>query len=97
MEYFFRTYQCGQIGQILKASDNNYFAQIAHIFRHFFKGVQIFEFLVKTFLGNFYRHLATFYWSHWHLPTNVRSKVRRHFWLAKLNYFIKITMIDLRP
>ena len=22
-------------------------------------------FLVKSFLGNFYRHLATFYWSHW--------------------------------
>ena len=21
--------------------------------------------LVKSFLGNFYRHLATFYWSHW--------------------------------
>ena len=23
-------------------------------------------FLVKSFLGNFYRHLAIFYWSHWH-------------------------------
>ena len=22
-------------------------------------------FVVKSFLGNFYRHLATFYWSHW--------------------------------
>ena len=22
-------------------------------------------FLAKSFLGNFYRHLATFYWSHW--------------------------------
>ena len=22
-------------------------------------------FLVKSFLGNFYRHWATFYWSHW--------------------------------
>ena len=29
-----------------------------------------FIFLVKSFLGNFYRHLATFYWSHW----SVRSR-----------------------
>ena len=27
-------------------------------------------FLVNSFLGNFYRHLAIFYWSHWsHSPT----------------------------
>ena len=25
-------------------------------------------FLVKSFLGNFYRHLATFFWSHWQQP-----------------------------
>ena len=27
------------------------------------------NFQVKSFLGNFYRHLATFYWSHWYGPT----------------------------
>ena len=31
---------------------------------NFCKGVKIFNFLVKFSLGNFYRHLATFYWSH---------------------------------
>ena len=31
---------------------------------NFCKGVKIFIFLVKSFLSNFYRHLATFYWSH---------------------------------
>ena len=25
-------------------------------------------FLVESFLGNFYGHLATFYWSHWLRP-----------------------------
>ena len=29
----------------------------------FCKGVKIFQ--VKSFLGNFYRHLAIFFWSHW--------------------------------
>ena len=34
-------------------------------FRHFFVKVsKCFNFLIKSFLGNFYRHLATFYWSH---------------------------------
>ena len=31
----------------------------------FCKGVKIFHFLVKSFLGNFYRLLAFFFWSHW--------------------------------
>ena len=30
-------------------------------------------FLVKSFLGNFYRHLATFYWSHW--TSSLRGEV----------------------
>ena len=38
----------------------------------FVKVSKCFIFLVKSFLGNFYRHLATFYWSHWHRP-NFRS------------------------
>ena len=54
---------CDQIGQFIalwatfKACGNNYFAQITHIFR---QGVEIFHFPVKSFLGTFYRHLATF-------------------------------------
>ena len=31
---------------------------------NFYKGVKIFIFLVKSFLGNFYWHLAIFFWSH---------------------------------
>ena len=37
---------------------------------NFCKGVKIFHFLVKSFLGNFYRHLAIFFWSHCSLPTS---------------------------
>ena len=61
-------WQCDQIGcllhfgQLFKAFGHNYFAQIADIFKQIFKGVKIFHFfLVKSFLGNFYRRLATFY------------------------------------
>ena len=53
-------------GQLFKACGNNYFGQIAHIIRQFFVKVsKSFNILVKSFLCNFLRHLATFYWSHW--------------------------------
>ena len=50
-------------GQLFKACGNNYFFQIDHIFMQFFKAVKALIFLVKSFVGNFQRHLATFYWS----------------------------------
>ena len=53
-----------QFGQHFKACGNNYFAQIAHNLDYFCKGFKDFHFLVKSFLGIFCRHLATFYWSH---------------------------------
>ena len=52
------------LGNFFKPCGNNYFAQIAHIFGNFFNGVEIFHFSIQIILGNFYRHLATFYWSH---------------------------------
>ena len=53
-------------GQLFKACGNNYFVQIvSHYEAIFVKVSKSFIFLVKSFLGNFYRHLATFYWSHW--------------------------------
>ena len=51
-------------GQLFQASGNNFYAQITHILGNFCKGVQIFYFSSKIMFGNFYRHLATFYWSH---------------------------------
>ena len=51
-------------GQLFKALGNNKFAQISHILRQFLKGVKIYHFMVKSLLGNFYRHLAIFFWSH---------------------------------
>ena len=62
--------QCDQIGwllhfgQLFKVYGNNYLAKISHILGHFAKELKSFIFLVKSFLGNFYRHLATFNWSH---------------------------------
>ena len=52
-------------GQLFKALGNNYFAQNSHILC---KGVKIFNFFIEIILGNFYRHMATFYWSHWPRP-----------------------------
>ena len=54
-------------GQLFKACGNNYFAQLALIIRQFSYRFQNIPFLVvKSFLGNFYRHLATIYCSHVH-------------------------------
>ena len=44
-------------GQLFKACGNNYFVQIAHILGNFCKGVKYCIFLVKSFLGNFYRDI----------------------------------------
>ena len=48
-------------GQLFKAYGNNLFAQISQILRQFFAKVsKALIFLVKSFLGNFYRHLALY-------------------------------------
>ena len=52
-------------GQLFKAFGNIYFAQISHTLRQFLQRCQNLSFfLVKSVLGNFYRHLAIFFWSH---------------------------------
>ena len=38
-------------GQPFKACGNNYFDQIAHIFKHFYKGVKIFHFSNEIIFG----------------------------------------------
>ena len=38
---------------------------LPHSYAIFVKLSKSFIFLVKPFLGNFYRHLAIFFWSHW--------------------------------
>ena len=59
-----------EFGQLFKAFGNNYFAQISLILRQFCKKVsKSIIFLVKSFMGKFYRHLAIFFWSHWQVPT----------------------------
>ena len=62
-------------GQIFKACGINYFA--LHFYTIFVKASKTFIFLVKSFLGNFYRHLATFFWSHWTTTTTVIRRLRR--------------------
>ena len=52
--------------QLFKAIGNNQFSPISPILRQIFVKVsKSFIFLVKPFLGDFYRHLAIFIWSHW--------------------------------
>ena len=58
------------IGKHFKAHGNNNFAQSANTFLAIFVNLsKSFILLEKSFLGNFYRHLAIFYWSHW-LPND---------------------------
>ena len=49
------------------------------------KGVKSFIFLVKSFLGNFYRHLSTFYWSCCQCDQMLESKFTHifHHWPKK--------------
>ena len=64
MQYICSVTRLGDLldfGQLFKVFGNNWFAQIYHIL---VKVSKSFIFLVKSFLGNFYRHKATFYWSH---------------------------------
>ena len=67
--------------KLFKACGNSYFDQIAtHIFGNFCKGVKIFLFACEIILGNFYRHLATIYWSRcW----------GSHQWWFQLNFPLK--------
>ena len=49
-------------GLLFKAFGNNYFVQISHIVTQYFVKVsKSIIFLVKSFLGNFYRNLAIFF------------------------------------
>ena len=61
-------------------------------FRQFCKGVNIFHFLVVSFLGNFYRHLASFY-----LVTlqSSSSSSSWWWWRGRLNLLPNITSIEL--
>ena len=47
---------------------------LPHSYAIFVKVSKYFILLVKSFLGNFYRHLATFYWSHWLVSTDLGQK-----------------------
>ena len=65
-------------GQLFKACGNNSFAQIYHFLGNFCKGVKFCHLSSEIILGTFYRHLATFYWSHClAVVTNVTTKKSR--------------------
>ena len=58
-------------GQQFKAGGNNskpvatiILPKLPTLLGNFCKGAKIIHFLIKSYLGNFYRHLAIFIWSH---------------------------------
>jgi len=64
--------QCDQIGWFFCTLGNHskpdatiILPKLPTLLGNFCKGVKIIHFLLKSFLGNFYRHLAIFIWSHW--------------------------------
>ena len=53
-------------GQLFKAfGSNSICPNLPHFLAIYAKVSKSIIFLVKSFLGNFDRHLASFYWSHW--------------------------------
>ena len=56
---------------------------------NFRKGVKIYHFSIEINLGNFYRHLATFYWSHCIWATYLRT-CNRFWWENKVWYKLYI-------
>ena len=66
--------QCNQIGRfiVLWATFQNpwqiFLPKSPTFLVNFVKLSKSFIFIVKLFLANFYRHLATFYWSRWLQP-----------------------------
>ena len=61
---------------------------------YFCKGVKIVNFSSEIILGNFYRHLANFYWSHWpHRSFRQREFAKNKF---LINPFRKRRALDTR-
>ena len=65
-----------RFGQLLKAPVATIIFPRSPTFKAIFvKGSKSFIFLVKSFLGNFYRTLATFYWSRWLVGWEILKKM----------------------
>ena len=70
------TAQCDQIGRFValwvtfqSLCQQLFCPNRPHFYANFCKVVEIFNFACEIILGNFYRYLATFYWSHWYCST----------------------------
>ena len=66
-----------------------FYPNCPHIKVIFVKVSKWFIILVKSFLGNFYRHLGTFYWSHWQGQISSRFNctcIIHEFWLKTRNH-----------
>ena len=59
---------------------------------NFCKMLKSFIFLGKSFLGKFYGHLATFYWSHW-LPPTICRRVRVHVKPKFRNKYLRLLIL----
>ena len=52
-------------------------------FGNFCKGVKIYHFPSEIILGNFYKHLAIIYWSHWSEPPSLSKFLLKFIFSAK--------------
>ena len=66
---------CGTLDNFSKPLAAIYLPKSHTFLGDFCKGVKIFIFLVKSFLGNFYRNLAFFYWSHCRSKTKLQREL----------------------
>ena len=81
------------LGNFLKPLATNTLPKSCTFLGNFCKGAKIYHFLVKPFLGNFYRDLAIIIWSHCFnalIPVAQGSNLR--FFTIYLVYFIETTI-----
>ena len=63
----------------------------------FIKVLKSIIFPVKSFLGNFYRHLAIYFWSHWLQWPSKQNKKQTKCKFAKVSLYIHIKNEQLAP
>ena len=62
-------------GQPFKAGGSNFLPKMPTLLSNFCKGVKINHFSREIILGNFYRHLGIFIWSHWHSHIKISEQL----------------------
>ena len=79
------------LGNFSKSMATIILPKLPTLLGNFLKMTKSFMFPVESFLGNFYRHLVTFYWSHCTSAKISSKKLRK--WLRVISYQFSSNLI----